>query len=106
MHSTKYVSHVTVTCSCITKAGEYGDRPQTIFCSVNHSRIGLGMSLAIRRNLHLATNTRKRSTHNLIDGLMYGLSVTPFHTGIIIKIMSKIWHSHRQVYQDWIQIKT
>ena len=75
MHSTKCVSHVTVTCSCITKTREYGDRPQTIFHSVSHfSRIGLGMSLAIRRNLHLATNTRERSAHNLIDVLMYGLS--------------------------------
>ena len=64
------------------------------------------MSLVIRRNLHLANNTRERSAHNLIDVLMYGLSVTPFHRSIIIKIMSKIWHSHRQVGLDWIQTKT
>ena len=34
--STKCTSHVIVTCSCIIKAREYADSPQTIFSCVSH----------------------------------------------------------------------
>ena len=40
----KCISHVTVTCSCVIKAKEYADSPQTILSSVSHfSKRELGM---------------------------------------------------------------